>query len=80
MSDDWIRASEISNFVYCQRAWWLQRMRHMSPVNMQELQTGTQFHQAHGRLVTKAIWSRRLAYIMLFMVIAFITYRIMAGI
>ena len=80
MSDDWIRASEISNFVYCQRAWWLQRMRHVSPTNVRELQRGSQHHQQHGRLFTRAVWTRRLAYTLLFFVMVVIAYRIMMGI
>jgi hypothetical protein len=80
MSDNWIRASEISNFVYCQRAWWLQRVQGKSPTNMRELQTGRHFHQQHGRLVTQAIWARRFTYILFFLVIAFITYRILMGV
>jgi hypothetical protein len=80
MSDEWIRASEISNFVYCQRAWWLQRVGHVAPVNVRELQTGTQFHQQHGRLVTRSLWARRLAYTLLFFVMAFIAYRIVMGV
>jgi hypothetical protein len=80
MSDYWIRASEISNFVYCQRSWWLQRVRGIASANVQELQRGTQFHQQHGRLVTQAGWAKRFAYTLLFAVIAFIVYRIMIGI
>ena len=80
MSDDWIRASEISNFVYCQRAWWLQRVRQVAPTNIRELKTGMQFHQQHGRLVTRAVWTRRLAYTLLFFVMALIAYRIVMGI
>lgn len=79
MSDQWIRASEISNFVYCQRAWWLQQVQGKMPTNMRELQTGTQFHQQHGRLVTQAVWARRFAYTLFFLVVAFIAYRIMMG-
>ena len=79
MSDNWIRASEISNFVYCQRAWWLQRVQGKASMNVRELQSGTQFHRQHGRLVTQAVWARRFAYTLLFLVVAFITYRIMMG-
>lgn len=80
MSDNWIRASEISNFVYCQRAWWLQRVRGQSPANVRELQRGTHFHQQHGRIVTQAVWARRFAYTLFFLVVTFIAYRIVIGI
>jgi hypothetical protein len=50
-----------------------------SSTNVRELQSGTQFHQQHGRLVTQAVWARRFAYTLFFLVIAFIAYRIMIG-
>jgi hypothetical protein len=80
MSDEWIRASEIGNYVYCSRAWWLQRTRALASQNVREVKAGTKFHQQHGRLVTQAIWTRWLAFTLLFAVIAFMTYRILVGI
>jgi len=42
-----IRASEISAFLFCQRAWWFQRHK-KKPINPEELAAGSQFHQAHN--------------------------------
>lgn len=44
-----VRASEISAFVYCQRAWWYQR-QNKQPLNTEELADGTGYHQEHARL------------------------------
>jgi hypothetical protein len=77
MSEKWIRASEISNYVYCSRSWWLQRMRGYASQNVRQLETGTQYHQQHGRLLEKSVWARRLAYALLFFVVAFITFQIL---
>lgn len=41
-----IRASEISGFVYCQRAWWYQRKK-VKPVNTVDLAAGRDFHLLH---------------------------------
>jgi len=47
-----IRASEISSYIYCQRAWWLQTKGHI-PENKSELSAGNQIHASHGRAVFK---------------------------
>jgi hypothetical protein len=43
-----IRASEIGSFIYCQRAWWLQKVGH-TPSNQEEMNTGQVIHAQHGR-------------------------------
>ncbi len=77
MSDQWIRASEISNYVYCRRAWWMQRTQGHASVNVQEIGRGTRYHQQHGRLLVQAAWGRRLAFFFLFTFIAFVTYQLL---
>ena len=56
-----LRASELSAFVYCQRAWWY-RKSGMTPDNQSELSGGTRLHQQHGRTVLTAGCLRILAY------------------
>jgi hypothetical protein len=46
-----IRASEIGQYVFCQRAWWLGTVQGYRPVNEAELSAGTQAHLQHGRAV-----------------------------
>jgi len=75
MSDRWIRASEISNYVYCRRAWWLQRIQGYASENVRELDAGRGYHQRHGRSLAGAIWTRRLAYILLFVFVAYVTFQ-----
>ncbi len=56
MSARKINASEISSFLYCERAWWYQQQG-TPPENTQELANGTALHQRHGRLVfTSALY------------------------
>ena len=52
-----IRASDVGRYVYCARAWWLERVQGYEPTNVRALAHGTRSHDAHGRLV--ATWTRR---------------------
>jgi hypothetical protein len=79
MSDKWIRASEISDYVYCGRSWWLQRVRGFVSQNQRQLETGTSYHRQHGRLLQRATWARGLAYTLLFIIVAIITFEILVS-
>lgn len=50
-----IRASELSTYLYCKRAWWY-RQQGLESQNQGEMQSGVDFHQQHA---AKA-WSARL--------------------
>ena len=56
-----IRASEIGEYVYCHRAWWLRRVQGLEPANWQALADGTAAHARHGRQVLAALILRALA-------------------
>ena len=77
MSEKWIRASEIADYAYCSRSWWLKRVRNHSSANVKELKRGTVHHKQHGRLLQRSIWSQRLAYALIFAVIAVITFQLL---
>lgn len=60
-----ISAHEIGRYVYCARAWWLQRVQGYAPANLAALQLGSHRHEVHGRAVS-AVWTRTLlAYVLL---------------
>lgn len=46
-----IRASEIGEYVYCARAWWLRRVAGEEPEGQERRDLGTLRHQRHGRAV-----------------------------
>ncbi len=79
MSYPWIRASEIGDYVYCRRAWWLRRVRGVASTNVTRMQAGTQHHERHGRLVGRAVWAQRLAYVALFCAVAVLVFRLLSG-
>lgn len=56
-----IRASEISSFIYCQRAWWYQKQG-LASENQAQMTAGTNLHLQHGKSVMMAGILRFLAY------------------
>ena len=66
-----IRASEISSFLYCKRAWWYQQ-KGAVPSNIEELAEGTELHYKHGRAVFTSGLFRMFAYILLLIGIVFL--------
>ena len=59
-----IRASEISTYIYCKRAWFYQKKGYQ-PENPEELAAGTKIHQDHTRSVMFSGCLRVIAYGML---------------
>ena len=43
-----IRASEIGQYLFCSRNWWLHRIRGFAPTNAHDLAAGRAGHAAHG--------------------------------
>ena len=64
MSDRIIRASEIGQYDYCAKAWWLGSIEGVSPSNVQQLQAGTTAHAEHGRQVQRASQLQTAAFIL----------------
>ncbi|MCA9981076.1 MAG: hypothetical protein KDD89_09585 [Anaerolineales bacterium] len=79
MSDKTIRASEIGEYVYCNRSWWLRRVHGVRPHNIRPLEAGTAYHEAHGRVVQRADFARRVAYLLLFTAVGLLTYWLLTG-
>ena len=51
MPEGTIRASDVGRYVYCARAWWLQRVMGNVPHNQAALDRGEARHKQHGRNV-----------------------------
>jgi hypothetical protein len=60
-----IRASEVGQYAYCARAWWLGRVLGYEPENVEEMRRGWEAHRAHGRMVAGYQRLQQVAYILL---------------
>ncbi len=56
-----IRASEVGQYVFCARAWWLGRVLGYPSANVEVMAQGTSGHRLHGRVVERYHLLRRLA-------------------
>jgi len=56
-----IRASEISSYSYCQRAWWYQKQG-IASENQSQMAAGVNLHLQHGKTVLLAGVLRLVAY------------------
>ena len=43
-----IRASEVGQYLFCARSWWLNQVRGFAPTNIEDLAAGRAGHAAHG--------------------------------
>ncbi len=57
---DVIRASELGEYYYCARSWWLRRVVGLKPTGVERRELGTIAHIRHGWLVAT---SQRLLWI-----------------
>ena len=46
-----IRASELSQYAFCARAWWLGRVKGYRSTNLAAMRQGEKRHRAHGHTV-----------------------------
>ncbi len=60
-----LRASEIGEYVFCHRAWWLGHVRGVENANRARMEAGVARHRAHGSLVRRADWLARAALALL---------------
>ncbi len=60
-----LRASEIGNYIYCARGWWLGRVLGYTSAHTEKMALGEEDHRGHGREVVTYHRLRRLGYLML---------------
>lgn len=74
MSERVIRASEIAEYLYCRRAWWLSHVMGYDVRDNKALEMGSAYHRQHGALVWRARAARWLAMMLVFLAVAIFTY------
>jgi CRISPR/Cas system-associated exonuclease Cas4 (RecB family) len=79
MSYSWIRASEISDYAYCHRAWWLRRVHSVASSNTIQFEAGTKYHAVHNSLVERSVWARRVAYIAIFIAVTVLFFHLVSN-
>ncbi len=60
-----IRASELGQYSFCQRAWWLNTVKNLASTNQAALARGKQAHSRHARKVQSALYWRRIGLFLL---------------
>ena len=65
-----IRASELGEYLYCRRAWWLHQVCGYASSQGQRLAEGTAAHSGHGRQVGLAAALRLLAVLLFIVAVA----------
>ena len=60
MTDDpIIRASELGQYAYCAKAWWLGSVEGVASANVREMDAGASAHEQHGQAVQISVWLNR---------------------
>ncbi len=59
-----LRASEIGEYVYCHRAWWLHHVQGIASAHRDEMHAGVARHQAHGRAVQRTLALQRATFVL----------------
>ena len=62
-----VSASEIAQYAFCARAWWLARVAGYRSTNIAAMKQGTMRHRAHGRRVAETYLLRRVGLSLLAM-------------
>jgi hypothetical protein len=73
-----VQASEISTYVYCQRAWGY-RMHGEASGNVEAMEAGWRGHRAYNRKVLISEWTRFLAYGLLLSSVLLFTVHLVNG-
>jgi hypothetical protein len=79
VADRFIRASEIGEYVFCARAWWLGRVLGRARENPGELALGRERHARHGRRVAVSALLQRLGLVLILAAIVVAILLALAG-
>lgn len=67
-----IQASELVEYLYCRRAWWLRRLAGHASRNSRQLAAGRDYHRQHGQQVARSFYLQRAALLLVLLALAII--------
>lgn len=67
---DYVRASGMSEYTFCARAWWLRREGVKPTLGGERRAEGTRWHESHGRSVERARRLRLIAALCTYVALA----------
>ncbi len=77
--DEVIRASEVGQYAFCARAWWLGRVQGYRSANVKAMRRGTARHRRHGRAVAGYHLLRRVAIALLMLAVVALVAWLLLG-
>ncbi len=60
-----IRASELGQYAYCAKAWWLGSVQGVPSINVREMDAGQAAHEQHGQVVLLSTWLGRAGVVLI---------------
>jgi len=73
-------ASEIGEYLYCRRAWWLKHSGAHESYNMEEMEAGNAYHHEHQRALTRLTCAARFALILIFVTVGVVAFWLVSAI
>jgi hypothetical protein len=64
-SDRILRASELGQYSFCAKAWWLGSVEGVPSANVREMDAGQAAHEQHGQAVQLSSWLGRAGWVCL---------------
>lgn len=71
----YVTASQVGEYLFCHRAWWLHHIRGQAPAYPERLAHGRRAHAGHGSLVRGAVVLRRVALLLLLLALLLLALR-----
>lgn len=75
----YLTASQVGEYVFCHRAWWLHHVRGHAPADSARLSRGRSAHATHGALVRWARILRRSAALFVLIALVWLLLRLVLG-
>lgn len=79
MDERFVRASELGEYAYCARAWWLAHIVGRERENLPQLAAGQRRHHRHGRQLSLAALLLQAGLVLIFTALFFALFSAILG-